>query len=441
MSNIFTVAIIGRPNVGKSTLFNRIIKDRLSIVDDKIGVTRDRIYSYASCLTRKFSLIDTGGITSEGIPFQEQIKIQSEVAINEANLIFFVISYKDGITDDDRNIAKFLYKSKKKVIFVINKYDNQNNLFDIYDYMDFGFCVPIPVAAEHGIGIGDLLDKLVEHMKEPKEAKSENGIKFAIIGKPNVGKSSLVNSILNEKRVIVSPVAGTTTDSIDSIFNYNKEKYIAIDTAGIRKKGKIYEKLERYSYLRSMKSIAKSDIVILLLNGNEDISDLDTNIGGLAYEISKPVIIVVNKIDLLTNEERKNIDELRKKIKNRFKYLNYSFVVFISALQNKNINLLLNKIKLVYELMSKRIQTSVLNEVLVKAQLMNPTPNFNGGRLKIYYASQPLNSMPPTFILFVNNNKYLHFSYLRFITNQIRESFAFEAVPLKLIFRSKKQGD
>ena len=434
MSNI--VAIVGRPNVGKSTLFNRIIKERLSIVEDIIGVTRDRIYAYGEWLTKKFALIDTGGITSSDIPFKQEIKMQAEIAINEAEIIMFVLSYKDGLTDDDKMISKILYKSNKKVILVLNKYDNKIDNSDIYEYMKLGFGVPLLVSSAHGIGIGDLLDKTIASFANETNYKDHSEVKFSIIGKPNVGKSSLVNAILNENRVIVSSIPGTTTDSIDSKFTYNKKKYIAIDTAGIRRKGKIYEKIEKYSLIRSLNSIEKSDIVVLLLDGSEKISDLDTNIGGIAFSANKPVIIVINKIDLLKSKENE-YKIWEKKIQKSFKYLSYSYFIFVSALKKDKINKLLVTINMVYQLLQKRIRTSILNEILVKAQLLNPSPDFKGGRLKIYYSAQP-KTMPPTFILFVNDKNYVHFSYYRYIENQIRDSFGFKGVPIKLIFRSKK---
>ncbi len=434
MSNI--VAIIGKPNVGKSTLFNRIIKERLSIVEDLPGVTRDRIYAHAEWLTRKFLLIDTGGITLENVDFQQEIKFQALIAVQEADVILFVVSYKDGITADDREIAKLLFRSNKKVILVVNKYDKNDNENLIYDYMQLGFGEAIPISSTHGIGVGDLLDKTVSLFNSNSEKKLENRIYFSIIGKPNSGKSSLVNAILNEERVIVSEKAGTTTDAIDSLFSYNKNQYVVVDTAGIRQKSRIVNKIEKYSLIRSIKAIDKSDIVLLTLDCTQDISDLDTNIGGLIYEANKPAIIVLNKIDLLKNKD-KDFKKITEKIKNSFKYLGYANIIFVSALKKEKISKLLAMITTVYESLQKRIKTSILNEILVKAQLLNPAPDFNGGRLKIYYSSQP-STMPPTFILFVNNKNYLHFSYKRYIENQIRSNFDFNGVPISLLFRTRK---
>ncbi len=430
------VAIIGRPNVGKSTLFNRMLRKKVSIVENKSGVTRDRIYSSTEWLTKKFVLIDTGGITSKNMTFSEQINAQVNIAIDEADIILFVLSYKEGLTDEDKHIAKKLHKKNKKIILVVNKYDKKVNENDIYDYMVLGFDLPILVSSEHGIGIGDLLDKIISLIDYKKIQIKKNVISFAIIGKPNSGKSSLVNSILNEDRVIVSHIPGSTTDSIDTEFTYNKKKYVVTDTAGIIKKSKLYEKLEKFSFLHSIKSIEKSDIIILLIDGSEKITNLDTIIGGIPFETTKPVIIVINKIDLF-DDKNEEYYKWEDEIKKRFKYLKYAYCVFVSAIKKNRINKLLDTINLVHIAMNKRINTSILNEVLIKAQLANQSPHFKGGRLKIYYSSQP-SSIPPTFILFVNNKSYAHFSYIRYIENQIRNSFNFKGVPIKLILRSKK---
>ncbi len=434
MSNI--IAIVGRPNVGKSTLFNRIIKNRVSIVEDSPGVTRDRIYSYANWLTKQFILIDTGGITlDETSYFKDEITFQAKIAIQEADIIFFVLSYKDGIMLDDKEIAKILYKSSKKIILVVNKYDSKDYDSRIYEYMKFGFGEPILVSSAHGIGVGDLLDQAIKIFDNKKNNDNKNKISFSIIGKPNVGKSSLINSILGENRVIVSSKPGTTTDSIDTFFSYNKNKFIAIDTAGIRQKSRIIDKIEKYSWIRSINSIDRSDIVLLTIDCVAGIKDLDATIAGFAFDANKPIIIVLNKIDLLKDKE-KDYKNLTNEIKNKFKFLSYSHIVFVSALENNRIQKLLEVICDVYYALHKRIQTSILNEVLVKAQLINPAPNFNGGRLKIFYTLQ-LEGVPPSFVIFVNNKKYLHFSYKRYIENQIRNNFNFKGINIKLIFRNR----
>lgn len=437
-NKIFTVAIIGKPNVGKSALFNRIVKEKISIVDDEKGVTRDRIYGQAEWLTKKFLIVDTGGLTNEDLDFQEQIQYQTDIAIKEADIIFFILSFKEGILDDDLWISKRLQKKNKKVILVLNKYDNKEDEFFIYDYMKLGFGLPLLVSASHGIGIGNLLDKLIDQIKNIKDYTTNNSIRFSIIGKANVGKSSLVNSILKEERVLVSNIPGTTRDSVDSYLKFNNKNFTVVDTAGIKKKGKIGERVEKYSYLRTIKSIVNSDIVLLVIDGSKTITNLDTIIGGLIYQEKKPAIIVFNKTDLLDNNIEPRF-KLIQKVKDRFKYLKYAFIVFTSALNNKNIINLLKTIFDVYNLMHKKVQTSILNEVIVKMQLFNKPHIFNGNRLKIYYGLQA-KSIPPTFILFVNNKKYLHFSYKRYINNQIRENFNFEGVPINLIFRNKKLG-
>lgn len=431
------VAIVGSPNVGKSTLFNRIIKTKLAITDDQPGVTRDRIYAVGEWLTREFLLIDTGGITIEEVAFAEQIKMQAEIAIAEADVIVFVISYKDGIGKNEEIISKMLHKQNKPVILVINKYDRQEKNDAIYEYMRLGFKEPIAVSSTHGIGIGDLLDQIIANFTETVNLNIPDVISFSIIGKPNVGKSSLVNTILGEERVIVSPMAGTTTDAIDTLLTRNKQQYMVIDTAGIRRKGKIFEKLEKYSVLRAISAIERSDIVLLMIDVTVPVGDQDTNIGGIAYDQNKPIIIVANKWDAYLNKTDRSMKQAEKQIRSYFKYLNYAHIVFLSALENKRIAGLFDTINNVHQIMRQRIRTSVLNEILVRAQLANPAPNFNGGRLKIYYATQP-ETTPPTFIIFVNNPKYVHFSYERYLENKIRLQFGFNGVPIRLLFRERK---
>ncbi|QBQ07504.1 GTP-binding protein EngA [Spiroplasma gladiatoris] len=436
MSRKGVVAIVGRPNVGKSTLFNRIIKEKKAIVEDKPGVTRDRMYGNAEWLTRPFIVVDTGGITLQDSAFAKEIKMQAEIAMKEADVIVFTLNFKEGITLEDEAVAKILYKTKKPIILAINKYDKKETFDEAYNYMSFGFGEPYLISSSHGIGIGDLLDCIIEKLPSFNDNDLENNTKLAIVGRPNVGKSSLVNSLVGETRMIVSDIPGTTVDSVDSLIKVNGQNYTIIDTAGMRKKGKIYENLEKYSYLRSLTSINKSDIVLLMLDSSVPISDHDTNIGGFAFDESKPIIIIGNKWDLV----EKNTNTMFKKeeeIKAYFKYLNYASVLFVSAKENKRVNKIFDAIELIKKNLKKRIRTSILNEVFNKAQLINPAPNHNGGRLKIYYSSQ-VEAYLPTFVLFVNNPSYVHFSYKRFLENQIRSQFDFSGVPIKIIFRERK---
>lgn len=334
-------------------------------------------------------------------------------------------------------IAKILYRAKKPVLLVINKYDKQEKESELYEYMTLGFGEPIAVSATHGIGIGDLLDKVISYLDQiPIQPKTE-GIHFSLIGKPNVGKSSLTNAILGEERVIVSPIAGTTTDSINTTFKRNDHLYTVIDTTGIRRKGKVYEKLEKYSVLRAVSAIERSDLVLLIIDGTVPITDQDTNIAGIAFEQNKPIILAVNKWDAVVEKNDRSMQIIESQIRGYFKYLSYAKMVFVSALEKKRLHILFQTIDEVYTGLTQRIKTSVLNEILVKAQLLNPPPDFNGGRIKIYYATQP-ESMIPTFIMFCNNPKYIHFSYKRFLENQIREHFGFDGVPIKILFRERK---
>lgn len=431
------VAIVGRPNVGKSTLFNRIIGEKKAIVEDKPGVTRDRMYGNTEWLTRKFIMVDTGGITLKDEPFAKEIKMQAEIAMQEADVIIFVVNFRDGITPEDESVAKILYRTKKPVILAVNKYDRKEMFDETYEYMTIGFGDYCLVSSTHGIGIGDLLDKVVDQLPSFNKEDEDGDTKLAIIGKPNVGKSSLVNSLVGEERMIVSDIAGTTIDSVDSKIKVDGKEYLIIDTAGMRKKGRIYENLEKYSYLRSMTSINKADIVILMIDVSQTVSDQDTNIGGFAYEENKPVIIVANKWDLIENKATNTMVKKTEEIRTYFKYLNYANVLFISAKENQRVHKIFEAVELVKTNIKKRVRTSILNEIFNKAQLINPAPNHNGGRLKIYYGSQ-VEAYLPTFVLFVNNPNYVHFSYKRFLENQIRAHFDFSGVPITIIFRERK---
>ncbi|AJM71864.1 ribosome biogenesis GTPase Der [Mycoplasma yeatsii] len=430
------VAIVGRPNVGKSSLFNRIIREKKSIVEDTPGVTRDRIYGNAEWLTREFIVIDTGGITLKEEQFTREIKVQAEIAMQEADVIVFVLDSQQGITNEDKMVAKMLYKTKKPVVLVANKYDKKQTGVESYEYLSLGFDQAVMVSSTHGIGIGDLLDRVINLMPKNDSNIKDDSTRIAIIGRPNVGKSSLVNSLVGEERMIVSDIAGTTLDAVDTKFKYHHKEYTLIDTAGIRRKSKIYEGIEKYSYLRSLSTINNSDVVLLMIDASKNITDQDTNIGGLAFEEKKPIIIVANKWDLVKNKEEQLLKK-EEEIRAYFKYLQYAKIIFISALDKTRISKIIDSIEEIKESLSTKIKTHVLNEVLNRAQLINPAPEHNGGRLKIYYANQ-VDAYLPTFVLFVNNPNFVHFSYKRFIENQIRLQFGFEGVPINIIFRERK---
>ena len=428
-------AVVGRHNVGKSTIFNRIIGERKSIVEDTPGVTRDRIYGKAEWLTKEFRVIDTGGITVVDQPFRKEIEMQVEIAIDEADSIVFVVSGKEGLTNDDRYIAQLLKRSNKPIILVVNKIDDAALMMNIYEFYELGIGDPIAVSGIHGIGVGDMLDAIVATF--PQNAKNEyDGMtRFALIGRPNVGKSSLVNAILNEDRVIVSNIEGTTRDAIDTPFKRDGKDYVIIDTAGIRKKGKIYENIEKYSIMRAMSAIERCDVVLVVIDGESGIREQDKHVAGFAHEAGKGVIIVYNKWDTVNKNERTMI-EVERKIRNEFMYLSYAPIVFVSALTKQRVHTLLPLIDQVHDYSLLRIQTNVLNEVVLDAQLMTPPPTHNGKRLKIYYCSQ-VSVAPPTFVLFVNDPELLHFSYKRFIENKLREAFNFEGTTLRIIAREK----
>jgi len=432
-----TVAIVGRPNVGKSTIFNRIAGERISIVEDVPGVTRDRIYSTGEWLNHQFNIIDTGGIDIGDEPFLEQIRQQAEIAIEEADVIIFITSGREGITSADEEVAKILYRSNKPVVLAVNKVDNPEMRSDIYEFYSLGFGEPFPISGTHGLGLGDLLDEVVKHFPKNKGNEYEDDvIKFCLIGRPNVGKSSLVNAILGEERVIVSDIAGTTRDAVDSPYKYDGKKYTIIDTAGMRKKGKIYESTEKYSVLRALKAIDRSDVVLVVLNAEEGILEQDKKIAGYAHEAGRGVIIVVNKWDAIEKDE-KTMKEFETKIRDHFLFLDYAPIVFLSAKTKKRIHTLMPMIDLVSDNHSMRVQTNVLNDVIMDAIAMNPTPTDNGRRLKIFYATQ-VSVKPPTFVLFVNDPELLHFSYERFIENQIRNAFGFVGTPIRIFARQRQ---
>lgn len=429
------VALIGSPNVGKSTIFNRIVGRRRSIVDDQPGVTRDRLYETTSWLGREFRLIDTGGIEVKDRPFQEQIRMQAQLAIDEADVIVFVTDGKKGVSNDDRLISKMLFKSKKPVVLVVNKIDSYEMVPNLGEFYSLGLGEPIPVSGEHGIGIGDTLDMIIKSLPDEKEEKYENAITFSLIGRPNVGKSSLVNALLNKERVIVSDIVGTTRDSVDTPFSKDGQNYVVIDTAGLKKRGKIYESVDKYSALRALSAIDRSEIVLFVIDANEGIIEQDKHVVGYAVEKKKAIVIVVNKWDLVKKEQNTQSD-FEKKIRQEFQFLEYAPIVFVSAKNKSKIDKIYENIDKVHKAYDTHISTSLLNDVLQDAQTMNEAPEFNHGRLKIYFANQA-NSCPPTFVLFVNKPKYAHFSYLRYIENRLRASFNLDGTPIEIVLRER----
>jgi GTP-binding protein len=431
------VAIVGRPNVGKSSLFNRIIGDRVSITDDASGITRDRIYGKASWLNQEFRLIDTGGIILKDEPFSKEIRAQASLAIDEADVIIMVVDVRASITIEDEDVINILYRSNKPVIIAVNKVDNNELLGLTYDFYSLGIGDIFPVSALHGIGIGDLLDRVIELLpEERKDLYGEGTIKFCLIGQPNVGKSTLSNTIVGEERTIVSSIPGTTRDAIDIVFTRNARKFVVIDTAGIRKQGKIYENAEKYSVLRALSAIERSDIAVLILDGTEELSEQDKRIAGYAREANRAIIIVVNKWDIVVKDD-KTMQRLTEKIKAQMPFLDFAPIIFLSAYKKERVHTLLDEIVKVYENFNRRVQTSVLNDILLDAVLLNQPPVFNGNRLRLNYATQE-DVMPPSFVLFVNDEKHMHFSYLRYLENKLRESFDFSGSPIKFILRKKE---
>ncbi|NLC42157.1 MAG: ribosome biogenesis GTPase Der [Erysipelothrix sp.] len=430
------VAIVGRSNVGKSSFFNRVIGERVSIVEDTPGVTRDRVYGKTEWLTKHLRFIDTGGIQIEDQPFQEEIKMQVEIAINEADVIVFLTSVQDGLTPDDRMIARMLHDSGKPVVVAVNKVDSLELSYDMYEFYALGFEHVFAVSSAHGIGMGDTLDKIIDLLDFSKKHELYEGyLKFAIIGQPNVGKSMLINSILNEDRVIVSPIEGTTRDAIDTPFQRDGENFVAIDTAGIRKRGKVYESVEKYSVLRSLTAIERADVILFVIDGEKGIRQQDKHVAGYAHNEGKPVIIIYNKWDTVEKDD-KTLNEVTKTIRNEFVYLSYAPILFVSAKTKQRVNTILPMVKEVYENATLRVSTSVINEVIMDAQLFTPPPTHQGQRLRIYYSTQ-VSVQPTTFVLFVNDPELCHFSYKRYLENRMREAFDFTGVPIKLILKKK----
>lgn len=429
-----TIALVGSPNVGKSTIFNRLIGRKISIIEDTPGITRDRIYGSSSYKDIKYNLIDTGGIDVGSELFNSEIKIQAEIAIDEADIIIFVVDGKEGLSSNDYVVRDILYKSKKKVIVAINKIDNKKSKDNIYDFYELGFDHYIPISGEHGTGFDDLMKETLSGYSKQEIYDEDDIVKFCIIGRPNVGKSSLVNAILNEDRVIVSNEAGTTRDSIDTKFKYDKKDYVVIDTAGMRKKGKVYESVEKYSVLRAMKSIERSNVCVIVINAEEGIIEHDKHIAAYALEAGKPMVLVVNKWD--TVENKNDIKSFTQKMRAEFQFLSYVPIVFLSAKTKKRIHTLMPEVIKVYNNSRREIKTSLLNNVISDAYALNPAPSYKSRRLKIYFCAQS-GTMPPRFNFNVNDKGLVHFSYLRYLENKIRENFDFEGTPIVINFKSK----
>lgn len=430
-----TVALVGRPNVGKSTLFNKIVGRQVSIIEDLPGVTRDRIYQEASYNKKKFYLIDTGGIDASKLDFNNEIKMQAEIAISEADVVVFIVDGKEGLTTNDLLVRDILRKTDKRIIVAINKIDVKTAKDNIYDFYELGFDTYIPISSIHNTGFVELMDTITMTFKEQEEIE-DNRTKFSIIGRPNVGKSSLMNALLNEDRVVVSNIAGTTRDSIDSVLKYHNEEYVLIDTAGMRKKGKVFESVEKYSLFRSLKSIDRSDICLVVINAEEGIKEHDKHIAGYAIERGKGLIFVVNKWDTVKDT---TIQEFEKLMRAEFQFATYAPIVFLSALTKKRIHTLMPEILKVKENIKKEIKTSILNEVIQDAYQLNLPPSYKGKRLKIYFTSQT-GINPPKFTFRVNNKGLVHFSYERYLENKIRENFDFTGTPIEIQFKNRS-GD
>ncbi len=436
------VAIVGKPNVGKSTFFNYIIGQRISIVEDTPGVTRDRVYGETTWRDREFTLVDTAGIEEESQDIiVNQMRKQAEIAINIADVILFLTDLKQGVTAADKDIALMLKKSKKKIILVCNKADNfGKESDDIYEFYNLGIGEPMPISAANAKGIGDVLDKVYEALPKQKEKDDDNEIiKVAVIGKPNVGKSSLINRILGEERLIVSNIAGTTRDAIDSYFENEFGKYKFIDTAGIRKKSKVKESIEKFSIMRTLLAIERSDVCLMMIDATEGVTDQDAKIAGEAHEAGKGIILVVNKWDEI-DKDTNTIEKFKKDIYNKLAYLNYAPIIFISAKTGQRVSKLYELINNVASQNAIRVNTSMLNQVLNEAIAIVQPPTDKGKRLKIFYITQP-STKPPTFVVFVNDKELFHFSYQRYLINQLRKEFGLQGTPVRLIVREKLEKD
>lgn len=433
-----TVSLIGRPNTGKSSLFNRLIGEKKSIIMDEAGITRDRIYGKVTYKNKTFHLIDTGGIDLSDEPFADRIKIQAEMAIEESDCIVFVVDGLTDITENDRVIANILKRSTKKTIVAVNKIDNKQRMDNIYSFYELGFETVIPVSVEHKLGIDDLLNAITSDWNENPTLPKDDILRFSFIGRPNTGKSSLTNALLNEDRAIVSDVAGTTRDAIDTKFNYDGNPYIVVDTAGLRKKGRIFESVEKYSLMRTMKAIEESDVCVLVIDAEQGIIEHDKHIASYAIDAGKCLVIAVNKWDLIENQDSA-IKEWKTRLKNEFQFAPYAKVVFLSAKTKKRIHTLMPEIISAHENATRTIMTSALNDVIQDAQLLHPAPSYKGRRLKIYFVNQSGNK-PPKFTFNVNNKGLVHFSYQRYLENTLRNNFELEGTPIVIQFKNKN-GD
>lgn len=434
-----TVSLIGRPNTGKSSLFNRIIGEKKSIIMDNPGITRDRIYGKATYNNKSFHLIDTGGIDLSIEDFNDRIKIQAEMAIEESDVCVFVVDGLTDITENDRAIASILQKQNKKVIVAVNKIDNEKRLENIYSFYELGFEHVIAVSAEHKLGIKELLDEITKDFNENPTLPKDDILRFSFIGRPNTGKSSLTNALLNEERVIVSDVAGTTRDAVDTKFNYEGNPYIVVDTAGLRKKGKIFESVEKYSLIRTLRAIEESDVCVLVINAEEGIIEHDKHIASYAIDAGKCLVIAVNKWDKVSNQDQA-IKEWNLRIKNEFQFATYAKVVYLSALTKRRIHTLMPAIIESFENANREIKTSILNDVIGEAYMLHPAPSYKGKRLKIYFVNQS-GTKPPKFTFNVNNKGLVHFSYERYLENTLRNNFNLEGTPIVIQFKNKNDRD
>ena len=431
-----TVCLVGKPNVGKSSIFNRLIKENKSIIMNTPGVTRDRIYGKVEYNNKRFHLIDTGGISFGDDDFQKDILAQATLAIDEADLVLFVVDGIEDIDASDRKVAEILHRTSKPVIVVVNKLDNDKRKDNLYNFYELGFSELIAVSASHNMGINELLNTITKDLPE-EEIKEDNTIKFSIIGRPNVGKSSLINAILNEDRAIVSDIAGTTRDAIDTKFKYNHEDITVIDTAGMRKKGKIYESVEKYSLIRSLKAIDRSDVCVLVIDASTGIIEHDKHIASYALDAGKGIVICVNKWDTINNPDS-DIRNWKEEIKNEFQFIPYAHVVFLSAKTKKRVSTLMPEVINAYNNNRKEVKTSLLNNIIMEAVSLHEPPSYKGKRLKIYFVSQTGNC-PPKFTFSVNNKGLVHFSYERYLENQIRNNIDFDGTPIILQFKNKSE--